>query len=117
VAQREGVAQHRLVLAAARDARAGGRGLQRQAAAPRPGEGHLCPHIRAHAQIEHGERGAGLERGHRVGPGFGVRVGDRRIAAGPARHWRQHRQNWRCGGLLSGASHGRAYRATALLAT
>jgi hypothetical protein len=55
-----------LVLAAARDPRAGGGGLQRQAAPPRPGERHLCPDIGAHPAIEGGERGAGLERGPRV---------------------------------------------------
>jgi hypothetical protein len=100
VAQQEGVAQHRLVLAAARDPRTGGGGLERQAAPPRPGEGHARPH----PAIQHGQRRAGLECGPRVGVG----VGDRRIAAGPARHGRQHRQNYRCGGRLSGASHGRA---------
>jgi len=95
VAQQEGVAQRRLVLAAARDPRSGGRGLQRQAAAPHPGEGHVC----AHSAIEHGERGAGPKRGL-------VAVCDRRIDAGPARHWRQRK--CLCERLLRGASHGEA---------
>jgi hypothetical protein len=68
--------------------------------------------------------GTGLDRGdqrravadlHGVEE-VGVRVGGGRIAAGPARHRRQHRQNCLCGGLLSGASHGGAYRAAALSA-
>jgi hypothetical protein len=62
MAQKKHIAQRCLVLAAARDARTGGGGLQRQAAAPRPGEGH----VRTRPAIEHGERGAGLERGPRV---------------------------------------------------
>jgi len=96
VAQQQGVAQARLVLAAACDPRAGGGGLERQAAPPRPGE-RGCPCVRPHPGIEGGERGAGLERGRDVG--------DPRPAAGPARHRRQNRQNRRCGGLLAGAGH------------
>jgi hypothetical protein len=103
VAQEKHIAQRRLVLAAARDPRAGGRGLQRQAPPPRPVEGHLCPRTRP--AIEHGERGAGPKRG----------LVDRRIVAGPARQRRRNRKNCVCARCLRGADHGESYHATALL--
>ena len=96
VAQEKSIAQRRLVLAAARDARAGGSGLQRQAAPPHPVEGHSG--TSPHAAIEHGECGAGSK------PGV-VAVGDRRLGAcrslepRPARQWRQRKRL--CGGLCS----------------
>ena len=63
MAQEKHVAQRRLVLAAAHDPRTGGRGLQRQAAAPHPGEGR----VGADTAVEHPERGAGLECSFGVG--------------------------------------------------
>jgi hypothetical protein len=109
VAQQKSVAQHRLVLAAARDACAGGGGLERQAAPPRPGKGR-GPHVGPDPAIERGQRGAGLERGPDVG------VGDRRLAAGPARQGRRNRQNCRCDRRLWGTNHGEAYHVAALSA-
>jgi hypothetical protein len=98
VAQEKHIAQRCLVLAAARDPRTGG-GFQRQAAPPHPGERHA----RAYPAIEHGQRGAGLESGPRVGLG----VDDRRLSAcrslvaGPARlkalqTYSQHREPHTC---------------------
>jgi hypothetical protein len=66
--------------------------LERQAAPPRPREGHAG----THPAVEQGKRSAGLERGL-------ITVGKGRVAAGPARHRRQHRQNHLCGKLLSGS--------------
>jgi hypothetical protein len=109
MAQEKHIAQCRLVLAAARDARTGGGGFQRQAAPPHPGERH----VRAYPGIEHGQRGAGLERG----PSVGVGVGDRRLVAGPAWQRRRNRQNCVCVRCLRGADHGESYHVAALLAT
>jgi hypothetical protein len=73
MAQQQGVAQARLIFAAAGYACTGGGCLQRQAAPPHPSKWYVRPH----AGIEQGERGAGPEHSF-------VDVGDRRIEPHPA---------------------------------
>ena len=73
LAQEKSIAQHRLVLVAARDPGAGGGGLEREAAAPHAGEGHIS----ADARVENGEGGAG--------PKGGLGLGRRRHRGAPSR--------------------------------
>jgi hypothetical protein len=101
VAQKESVAQHRRVLAAARHPDAGRGGLQCQAAPPYAGPWR----VGAHARVESGERRAGEI-------GALTLIGDSRIDARPRR---KRRQWWAVGDLLlRTADHGRGYHMAAL---
>ena len=94
VTEIKSIAQHRLVLAAAGDAGAGGGGFERQAPPPHPGEDG----IGADAGIDDGERGAG-QKGSLAGIGAGG------LDARPGRKRRQ--RNAFFNHMILGAAHDR----------